>query len=417
MLVLMPIFLVPTIARAACSFSRDLQNGSTGEDVRCLQKYLNSAGYIVAQSGVGSPGNETSLLRDLTVQAIKKWQTANGVTATGYFGSLSRQKYSTLTAIVTASPAASANQAAVATVSVGTPTEIQAKISAILAQIDSLKAQREKASKDKITAADAKSANNDVKSAIDSAHSEVDAAYRDHKSVDTANGYLKNAENKLADAKKAYNNGNYDQSVSLSDEAQNLVNNALREIGSNTVTKSSAKSSLDDAETAIKGAQDKVDAAENEGKNIDVAQNKINDAQTNLNTANNYYDNKDYTNAITYSDKANNLAEDAINAIEKTANARTYINNAETYLDSAKSAALNQQSTNTSNYLADAKNYINKAVTSLDASTYEEAIDYLYDARNDINDAKNYLTSNNYDKVKSCIAKAVSNLEDALDEF
>jgi peptidoglycan hydrolase-like protein with peptidoglycan-binding domain len=60
-------------AQITCSFTRDLEVGSTGEDVRCLQKYLNANGFKIASSGVGSPGNETNLLRDLTKQAIIKW--------------------------------------------------------------------------------------------------------------------------------------------------------------------------------------------------------------------------------------------------------------------------------------------------------------------------------------------------------
>jgi peptidoglycan hydrolase-like protein with peptidoglycan-binding domain len=54
--------LVALDASAAtnCSFTRDLEIGSTGEDVRCLQKYLNANGFKIADSGVGSPGNETS---------------------------------------------------------------------------------------------------------------------------------------------------------------------------------------------------------------------------------------------------------------------------------------------------------------------------------------------------------------------
>ncbi len=83
----------------ACSFTRALTVGSTGDDVKCLQKYLNGAGHKVAANGAGSPGNESSYFGSLTRAAVASWQAANGVSpAVGYFGSISRAKYSALAA-------------------------------------------------------------------------------------------------------------------------------------------------------------------------------------------------------------------------------------------------------------------------------------------------------------------------------
>ncbi len=77
-----------------CSFYRDLKLGDTGEDVLCLQKSFNSLGYLIAVSGPGSLGNETSYFGPLTQQAVSRWQAANGITPTaGYFGPISRNKY------------------------------------------------------------------------------------------------------------------------------------------------------------------------------------------------------------------------------------------------------------------------------------------------------------------------------------
>jgi peptidoglycan hydrolase-like protein with peptidoglycan-binding domain len=81
---------------ATCDFTRDLEEGVTGEDVRCLQKYLNSSGYIITTSGAGSPGNETSLFRSLTKETIAKWQKANGLPGTGFWGPASQAKYNSL---------------------------------------------------------------------------------------------------------------------------------------------------------------------------------------------------------------------------------------------------------------------------------------------------------------------------------
>ena len=74
-------------ASASASFKRDLQTGSTGDDVRALQAYLNSHGFAVSASGAGSPGNETTRFGGLTRAALAKWQKSVGITpAAGYFG-------------------------------------------------------------------------------------------------------------------------------------------------------------------------------------------------------------------------------------------------------------------------------------------------------------------------------------------
>ncbi|MDP2696253.1 MAG: hypothetical protein Q8O87_03350 [bacterium] len=89
---------VPSVA-VSCSFSRDLTVGSQGEDVKCLQQYLNGAGYPVASSGFGSAGSETTYFGSLTRAAAAAWQAGNNVApAFGYFGPISRAKFSSLAA-------------------------------------------------------------------------------------------------------------------------------------------------------------------------------------------------------------------------------------------------------------------------------------------------------------------------------
>ncbi|MAF80263.1 hypothetical protein CL629_04280 [bacterium] len=89
----------------SCSFTRSLTTGVSGSDVKCLQQYLNAAGYPVAATGVGSPGNETEYFGSLSRSATAKWQAANNVSpAVGYFGPISRAKYDTLAAVVVTPP-------------------------------------------------------------------------------------------------------------------------------------------------------------------------------------------------------------------------------------------------------------------------------------------------------------------------
>ncbi len=84
-------------APAACagitSLTTNLSQGSSGNDVKCLQGLLNkSAATQVAATGVGSAGSETTYFGTKTKAAVIKYQTANSVPATGYVGTLTRTK-------------------------------------------------------------------------------------------------------------------------------------------------------------------------------------------------------------------------------------------------------------------------------------------------------------------------------------
>ena len=78
-------------APSSTAFTRDLEVGATGDDVLALQAFLNANGFAIAESGPGSPGNETSTFGGLTRAALAKFQAANGITpAVGYFGPKTR---------------------------------------------------------------------------------------------------------------------------------------------------------------------------------------------------------------------------------------------------------------------------------------------------------------------------------------
>ena len=73
------------------TFTRSLIKGSTGDDVRSLQKYLNTKGFTISSSGPGSLGNETSLFGPATEAALAKFQKANNIyPAVGLFGPITR---------------------------------------------------------------------------------------------------------------------------------------------------------------------------------------------------------------------------------------------------------------------------------------------------------------------------------------
>jgi peptidoglycan hydrolase-like protein with peptidoglycan-binding domain len=79
--------LAPGILLAQTSrplFLKNHQLYDRGEEIRSLQATFNAFGFIVAPSGAGSPGNETSFFGILTYRALLKFQAANGLPATGY---------------------------------------------------------------------------------------------------------------------------------------------------------------------------------------------------------------------------------------------------------------------------------------------------------------------------------------------
>ncbi len=85
-------------ASCSVSWTRDLQQGSTGSDVMALQKILNMwPDTMVAASGAGSPGNETSTFGPATKAAVIKFQTKYNVTPiAGYVGAKSRAQLASL---------------------------------------------------------------------------------------------------------------------------------------------------------------------------------------------------------------------------------------------------------------------------------------------------------------------------------
>ena len=77
-------------ASTSVIFTMNLSLGAINPEVLELQQYLNTHGFIISASGSGSPGNETDTFGNLTKASLAKFQKANGLPATGYFGPMTR---------------------------------------------------------------------------------------------------------------------------------------------------------------------------------------------------------------------------------------------------------------------------------------------------------------------------------------
>ena len=80
----------------AFTFNKSLSLGSSGSsynsDIKKLQVFLNSAGYMVASTGPGSIGNETNKFGPATKRALLKFQKAIGIRgANGMLGPVTRK--------------------------------------------------------------------------------------------------------------------------------------------------------------------------------------------------------------------------------------------------------------------------------------------------------------------------------------
>lgn len=77
----------PTILSGFYNFTRNLEQGDTGEDVRELQRYLNNNGFVLSPAGQpGSSGNETTVFGIATKNALIRFQQSVNLPAYGYFG-------------------------------------------------------------------------------------------------------------------------------------------------------------------------------------------------------------------------------------------------------------------------------------------------------------------------------------------
>lgn len=67
-------------------FTRNLRQGDRGEDVKRLQQFLNTNGFLVAKTGMGSPGKESPVFGPALQRALARFQEAHPETLLTPFG-------------------------------------------------------------------------------------------------------------------------------------------------------------------------------------------------------------------------------------------------------------------------------------------------------------------------------------------
>jgi peptidoglycan hydrolase-like protein with peptidoglycan-binding domain len=133
----------------SATFSAGFGKGDKGDNVKQLQQILNSdPDTRIAESGIGSPGSETTLFGALTEKAIQRFQVKYGIAGPGdagygYVGLKTRTKLNELsgsssTPVTPESPSSQASQPE-ATASM--VDQITAQIKAIQDQIKALQGQ------------------------------------------------------------------------------------------------------------------------------------------------------------------------------------------------------------------------------------------------------------------------------------
>lgn len=303
------IFIGTNVEAATCDFARDLKEKDKGEDVKCLQQYLNNAGFKIADNGAGSKGKETTFFGEKTRDAVMLWQINNDVyPAEGYFGAKSRNKYNSLVSKTTTT------NTTVTTPSDSDQTVPQASIIASLnSQISTLKQELVNAKNGNGYSGDQKKAADKIKRAIEMIDNALDA-------IDDSSGSTKNEESDIDEAKSdlfdAVNyffKNNYTKALDLAEDAYSTSEDVYDNLGGGD--KSEAKEAIDELKVAINDAKDEIKEAEDDDEDVDEANDLIDEANDLYKEARTAYNDEDYEEVMDLVEEAMDLVEEAIDSL------------------------------------------------------------------------------------------------------
>jgi peptidoglycan hydrolase-like protein with peptidoglycan-binding domain len=377
------------VTSPSCTFSRDLQMGVMGEDVRCLQQYLNANGYVISTSGAGAPGKETGEFKSLTQAAVIKWQMANKLTpASGYFGPKSRQAYMALMngGSVTPTPTTPSNSG-------------NAVQDALLKQIAELQQKMKDQTKTTATTPVASSVAGELKSvttALRDAEEEV-ADNDDAEEYNDAVDSLVDARDYYYRAVLAYIAGDADDASEYLDDVDSYIEDALDAVGVES-EEDEAEEALDEVKDRLDDAEDEVDQADEDGEATSESEDLLDEASDVIDEAETALDEEDYDEALDLIDEADDLIDDALDAIGSNGG-----DDVEDMLDDARDE------------LDTVREDVDEAIDN--DEDVGDAEDYLDEAEDLLDDAEDAIDDGDEDEAEDLIDEALDLIADAEDEL
>jgi hypothetical protein len=405
------ILAIPGTTQAVvqCDFTRDLEVGSEGEDVRCLQKFLNEAGFVISSEGIGSPGKETPQLGGLTKKALTAWQVSNNLLpATGNFGPKSRQKYNEFVkggSGVTVIPTVPG----MIVTPIGTETmdSLRAQVISLKAQNSQLKLAIEDSKKeDKKTnasstgSAEEQKARTQIKRALEMLEEADDQLGEgdDDADYEKAEKEYEDAEEDILDAMMSFFRNNFENSIKAADKAYENALDAFEAAGGES-DEDELDNKLEELDDQIKDAKKTIDDAEEAGDDTDKAEDLLDKAEDKLDDAEKAFKDDDFDKAEDLADDTEDLIDDALSAIGEDADeegadkaiddAKDAINDAKDKIEDAEADGDNVE--DAQNLLDEAEEKLDKAKEEFEDEDYDKAIDYAEDAEKLAKDAEDEL--------------------------
>ena len=393
-----------------CAFSRDLDLGIEGEDVKCLQKFLNNSGFVIANTGVGSPGKETGQLKSLTQQALINWQKSNGILpATGYFGAKSRSKYAEIIKNIANNPVVSGTGAntpkvtAVPGLQNKSIDDLNKELAELLKKANTAK---NTSNTDTIGSPTAQVSSSEkefrttIQQAIkdlDDAKAQIKRGKNSGKDVNKAISELSDAREDFVSAISSYFANDFAKAVVRARDASHNALDALESAGG-VSKENKADELISDVEDKIDDAEDKIHDADRKGEDVDDAEKLLDKAKASIALANRYFEDNKFSDAETEAEKAEDIVADALDAIgsDSKDKAKDAISDAEDLIDDVKN--LIRKAKNRGDNVTQAERYYNKATSYLDNAqdqfrdkNYVDALDSARQAKSQANDAKDEL--------------------------